>query len=385
MNIEWKTCLKIGVSIFLLYLCIYYWSALTGFVAMLLGAAMPLIIGCAIAYVVNILMSSYERLYFPNSENRALTKSRKPVCLTLALLSMTAVIALIVGLVIPEFISCLTLVVAELPDSVKKVMDFLEKRDILPPSIPDLLASIDWKSRIGEIADMLTSGLGNVMGIVLTAVSAVFSGIVTAVIAIIFAIYLLLDRDKLKSQFNRIMKHYMKESWYKRSLYVLDIMNDCFRRYIIGQCTEAVILGVLCAIGMLILQLPYATMIGALIGLTALIPIAGGYIGAGIGAFMIFMISPVKALVFIIFMVLLQQFEGNLIYPRVVGSSMGLPAIWVLAAITIGGGLMGILGMLLGVPVAATLYRLLKNDLNKNKKEQEKTGVSEEAPAETPE
>ena len=157
----------------------------------------------------------------------------------------------------------------------------------------------------------------------------------------------------------------MKKSWNKKIHYVLHTLNDCFHKYIVGQCTEAVILGALCTIGMLILQLPYATMIGAFIAFTALIPVAGAYIGAIVGAFMIFTESPFKAIVFLIFIIVLQQFEGNIIYPRVVGSSMGLPAMWVLAAVTVGGGVMGIPGMLLGVPLAAALYRFVREDVNR--------------------
>ena len=142
------------------------------------------------------------------------------------------------------------------------------------------------------------------------------------------------------------------------------MVNDCFHGYIVGQCIEAVILGTLCAIGMAILRLPYATMIGALVAFTALIPVAGAYIGAAVGAFMILTVDPWKAVIFLIFLVILQQFEGNVIYPRVVGSSLGLPGIWVLAAVTVGGGIMGITGMLLGVPMAAALYRILREDVN---------------------
>ena len=145
--------------------------------------------------------------------------------------------------------------------------------------------------------------------------------------------------------------------------YVLEVVNDCFHRYIVGQCIEAVIIGSLCALGMAILRLPYATMVGALVAFTALIPVAGAYIGAAVGAFMILTVDPVKAVVFLIFLVILQQFEGNVIYPKVVGSSMGLPGIWVLAAVTVGGGMMGIAGMLLGVPLAAAAYRILRDDV----------------------
>ena len=146
--------------------------------------------------------------------------------------------------------------------------------------------------------------------------------------------------------------------------YVSGILNSCFRSFIVGQCIEAVIIGVLCTIGMLIFRFPYATMVGALIGFTALIPVAGAYIGAIVGALMILSVSPIKALLFLIFIIVLQQLEDNIVYPKVVGSSIGLPGIWVLAAITVGGGVMGIAGMLLGVPLFAAAYRLLKDDVN---------------------
>lgn len=145
----------------------------------------------------------------------------------------------------------------------------------------------------------------------------------------------------------------------------LSVLDVCFHRYIVGQCTEAVILGMLCIVGMLICQFPYAVMIGTFIGFTALIPVAGAYIGAGAGAVMILTQSLVKALFFLVFIVVLQQLEGNLIYPRVVGKSIGLPAIWVLAAVTIGGSLMGIIGMLIGVPVAAACYHLIREEINR--------------------
>ena len=162
-----------------------------------------------------------------------------------------------------------------------------------------------------------------------------------------------------------MLRTYLKPSWYSRLVYFLQTLNTCFHRFIVGQCTEAVILGLLCIAGMLLFRFPYATMVGTLIGFTALIPVAGAYIGAGVGAFMIFTVSPVQTLLFLLFIVILQQLEGNLIYPRVVGSSIGLPGIWVLAAVTIGGGLLGIFGMLLAVPLTATLYQILRADVKK--------------------
>ena len=146
---------------------------------------------------------------------------------------------------------------------------------------------------------------------------------------------------------------------------MLKVLNDCFHRYVVGQCVEAVIIGVLCMIGMFIFRFPYATMIGTLVGFTALVPIAGAYIGAVVGAFMILTVSPLQAVLFVVYLTVLQQLEGNLIYPRVVGTSLGLPGMWVLAAVTVGGGLYGILGMLIGVPLAAAAYRLLKEDVSR--------------------
>lgn len=375
MKVQGKTCLKVGVSIFLLYLAIHYWPALAGFAASLLGAATPLVIGAMLAYMVNILMSFYERHYFPKSRKSAAGKSRRPVCMLAAFVTMIAIIALIIGLVVPELVACVQLIFAELPSALGWVAVHLEKLSFLPESVTEFLNSINWESGIQQLVELVTSGIGNVMGTVINLVSSVFSGVVTAFLSLIFAVYLLAGRDRISRQFGRLMDRYLPGSLHRKISYTLNVLNDCFHRYIVGQCTEAVILGLLCTLGMLLLRLPYATMIGALVAFTALIPVAGAYIGAGVGAFMILTVSPIKALVFLVFLVILQQLEGNLIYPRVVGSSMGLPGVWVLAAVTVGGGLMGISGMLLGVPLTAAIYRMLREDVNRH---------TEPEPAEAP-
>ena len=365
MNITLKSCLRIALSIFLLYLAIHYWPAVASLLATLLGAAAPLILGCALAYVLNLLMSAYEKRFFPRSTNPKVARLRRPVCMLLSFVSLLAIVTLIVWLVLPQLVDCIELLIAQLPDAIEKLIAYLDTVPYLSKDIISTLNSIDWQSKIGDIAGIVTSGVGNVMGVVISTVSSVFSAIVTGFMAVIFAIYLLLGRDKLPRQCKRLMERYLSEKVNRHSLYVLDVLNNCFRRYITGQCIEAVILGALCALGMLLLRLPYATMIGTLVAFTALIPVAGAYIGAAVGAFMIATVSPMQALIFLIFLVILQQLEGNLIYPKVVGSSLGLPGIWVLAAVVIGGGVMGIPGMLLGVPFAAAAYTLLRNDLNR--------------------
>ena len=242
------------------------------------------------------------------------------------------------------------------------------------------LTNINWEGTIEKVWSALTVGIGGAMNVAVQIVSAVFSGVVTTFLSIIFAIYILASKDKIFGQIRRTANQYLGENRYGRLSYLRTVLDDCFHKYIVGQCVEAVILGSLCAVGMLVLRLPYAPMISALIAFTALIPVAGAYIGAGLGAFIILIDSPVKALVFLAFIVVLQQLEGNLVYPKVVGNSVGLPAIWVLAAVTIGGGIMGVVGMLLSVPLAAAIYRLIKQDVIK--RENSKIVVSDEGEAE---
>lgn len=364
MKIEWKTCAKIGISLFALYLAVTYWKNISGFIGIVISAASPLIIGAGVAYIVNILMSFYERKFFAKAKNKNLQKIKRPLCMIFAFITVIAVVALVVGLVLPQLVSCVMIVVDYIPDAVDWVVEQLEKLEYVPQDIIDMLTSVDWKSQIEKIVTVVTSGISDVMGIVISTVSTVIGGVVTAFLSLIFTIYILIDKEKLENQAERFMKKYLHKNWYEKIKYVLVVFDDSFHKFIVGQCTEAVILGGLCTVGMLILGLPYAPMVGALIAFTALIPVAGAFIGAGVGAFMILMVNPLQALIFLVFIVVLQQLEGNLIYPKVVGSSMGLPAIWVLAAVTIGGGVYGILGMFIGVPIAATAYRILKNDVN---------------------
>lgn len=365
MKLEWKTCIKIGVSVFLLYLCILYWPSAASLLSTALSAATPLVVGCVIAYPVNILMRFYERHYFPKAVTGFSAKSRRAVCLAAAFLTLVIAVTLVIDLIVPELVSCVSVIISALPAALESLFNMLARLHLLPEDIAASLSGTDWQSKIGQLIDLVLSGAGTLVNAVLSALSSVFSGIVTALVGLIFSFYLLLGKDRLAGQCSRLMRRYLRPAWYENITYVLRVLDDCFSRYIVGQCVEAVILGTLCTLGMLVLRLPYATMIGALTAFTALIPVAGAYIGGAVGALMVFSVSPVKAIIFIVFLVVLQQAEGNLIYPKVVGSSLGLPAIWVLAAVTVGGGIMGIAGMLLGVPIAAALYRLLKNDLNK--------------------
>lgn len=366
MKLTWSTCLKIGVSAFALYLCIHFWPAAVQLLKTLLGAATPLWVGCIIAYVLNIPMSLYEKIFFPKSKKKFVKKIRRPVCMVAALLSLIAIVTLVIWLVVPQLVSCVQLLIEEVPDFFNRQVDRMEKMGVFSPETIAKLNSIDWPNLVNQVSGIITSGLGSVAEAVYSTVTSVFSGVVTALVSVIFSVYLLLGKETMLKQYHVLAGRYVKERCYRKVDYVADVLNKCFRRFVVGQCTEALILGVLCMIGMWILRLPYASMVGALIAFTALIPIAGAFIGGAVGAFMILTVSPVKALVFLIFLIVLQQLEGNIIYPKVVGTSLGLPSIWVLAAVTIGGGVMGIGGMLIGVPLAAAFYRILWEQVNRD-------------------
>ncbi len=370
LKLEWKTCLRACVSLFALFLAVYYWKSVSGFVGTFAAALSPLLLGLVMAYVLNILMSFYEKHYFPQQKNQArVVKSRSVVCMLAAIVTLIAIVALVIGLVVPELLSCLLLLAEEIEPALDKLLRSEFITQIVPAEILQKLDALDWGAALDKAVKMLASGLSSAAGAVFSTVSSVIASTVNLLLSVIFAIYLLLDRNHLLSQCRRMMDCYLPGSINKKATHWLQVFNDSFHKFIVGQCLEAVILGVLCMLGMTIFRFPYAMMIGTLIGFTALIPIAGAYIGAGVGAVMILTESPVKALLFLVFIVVLQQLEGNLIYPKVVGNSIGLPALWVLAAITVGGSLLGIPGMLLGVPMAAALYRLLREDVLRREKE----------------
>jgi len=368
MKQEWRGYIRLGVVLFALYLAIHYWGAVSGALLLALNAAFPLLLGGVIAYAVNILMGLYERYFLPSNRGNVVSVLRRPICLLLALASLAGILFLLVRMILPELMQSVRLLLQEALPRIESLFAALNQNGELSQLFSSYgLAltdgTIDWNAALTAVGKWLFAGLGGVMGSVVSLLSTASSALLTLVVAVIFSIYILLGKETLCRQCNLLLKTYLKPRWYARAVYFLQTLNNCFHRFLVGQCTEAVILGLLCMGGMLLFRFPYATMVGTLIGFTALIPVAGAYIGAGVGAFLIFTVSPIKALFFLLFIVVLQQLEGNLIYPRVVGSSIGLPGIWVLAAVTVGGGVLGVLGMLLAVPLTATLYQMLKRDV----------------------
>lgn len=361
---EMKKVVGIAGALIVVFLVVHYWEKLEEIFLLALSAATPLIVGCVMAYAINILMAFYERWYDKLFKVEVAIKIKRVVCLVLAFLSLIGIIVLIVNLVLPELINCIASFIRLIPGALQMVVDFVGEDQILK-FFPELQSSFDIASITTEMETLIKTvlgGVGGAVGSIMVAVGSAFSVVVNILIGLIFSLYVLLEKEKLGAQCKRLIRTYLPKAA-DRIFYVTKVVDNSFHSFIVGQCIEAVVLGCLCIVGMLIMGFPYAVMIGVFIGFTALIPIAGAYIGAAVGAVMILTVSPLQAIQFLVFIVVLQQVEGNLIYPRVVGQSIGLPGIWVLTAITVGGGVLGIGGMLVAVPLFAAGYRLIKEDV----------------------
>ncbi len=346
---------------------IRYFEKIIGFLEMLQDILTPLFLGCILAYILNIVMSKLEKMYFPKKTERWVQKTRRPICLAVSIMAVVGIALLIITVVFPELFKSLALLGEGIPIYFEKIRQWgLDHSDQIP-ALEEWLNSLklDWPKIAQNILGYLTSGIGGILNSTVLLVGVVGKGVVNFFLGGIFGVYLLLNKERLLHQVRRVMDALLQKETVKKVVHVATVVNGTFTSFMIGQCTEALILGALCTAGMLLFRFPYAAMVGALVGATALLPVVGAYIGAFVGAFMILMISPPKALAFLVFLTILQQLEGNLIYPRVVGASIGLPGMWVLAAVTLGGGLYGILGMLIGVPLAASLYKLFAEHVRK--------------------
>lgn len=351
-----------GVILFILH-----FQQIMAIGAAVLGIIQPLIVGFVFAYILNILMKKLERWYFPQSRRKIVLSSRRPVSLLAAILIIILIIFLVIRIVLPQVINTFATIIAELPQLVDHLNRWINDNSDYFPVIAERIGqfNLNWDSLFTNIADHASKGISSFFSTSFNFISIFTSGLFNLFVAFVFAIYLLLSKEKLIGQLERIQAAFFKESFRRRTKYLLAVANESFTNYIAGQFTEAVILGSLCTLGMWIFRFPYATTIGVFVGVTALIPVVGAYLGAGVGLFLIVMADPLQALFFLIYIIILQQLENNLIYPRVVGTSVGLPGIVVFVAVIIGGGLLGIPGMLLGVPTAATVYKILQAETRK--------------------
>ena len=327
------------------------------------SALVPVLIGCAVAYVINIIMVSYEHALFKHVKIAWLERHKDVICMILAILSLLLVIAGALIVIIPRVGET----IATIANGIPKVISFLRDNgalwSLLPEDISSQLTNFDWEGSLEQVTSWLITGIRGSASNALSAISDVAGIFMSIFMGVIIGIYMLGSKDMLVQQAHRLGKAYLPARVYERALEVLHVFDASFRSFIMGQAIEAVILGSLTAIGMAILQLPYATMVGVVVALSAVIPMFGAFIGAALGALVILANSPVQALIFLVYFVVLQQIEGNLIYPRVVGQSVGLPGLWITIAVIVGGSLFGILGILVGVPFTSALYKLLRFDV----------------------
>lgn len=332
----------------------------------LIGVASPFLLGCAIAFVLNVPMRAIERRLFNKADYRV-QRLRRPVAMILTLLAVLGVLTLAALVIVPGVRDAVLTLVDQVPAALIRLEATLMNMQEYLPQLEDWMANlnIDWGSLSQKAAELLQTWGGSLISSGGGLVGGVVSGVTNFIIGLIFAFYLLVQKEKLARQGRQVFYALLPEKKADNVLAILRMSNCTFSNFLSGQCLEAVILGTMFVVIMGIFRMPYALLIGVVIALTALVPIVGAFIGCGVGALLIAITSPVQALVFIIMFLILQQIEGNVIYPFVVGSSVGLPSIWVLAAVMLGGGLMGILGILLFIPLCSVLYTLFRGYVKK--------------------
>ncbi len=356
-----------------LYLGLQNLGAVARGISWLLGILSPLLIGFGIAFVLNVPLTALEERIFPLlpwRENRLFLKIRRPLAIALSLLFTVGLLLLLILLILPQLRTSLLSLAQVLPAYLEDLRDFsvsfLGRWGVSPRFLEQL--TLD-EARLEELLAALFSqgedpSLAGAVGGAVNLAGTLVHGFVNLVFGFTFALYMLCSKESLSYQTKKILLAVLPEAVVERIFSLSALSYQVCSRFVAGQCTEALIIGALCYLGMLLLGFPYAPTISALVGFTALIPVVGAFLGTAVGVLLIFMESPSQAFWFVVFIILLQQMEGDWIYPRVVGKSIGLPSLWVLAAITIGGSIGGVLGMLLGVPFCSILYCLMREAVN---------------------
>jgi len=373
MNLDRDNLKKIrGLILFTIFVLVALWNYELVFngIKFVWGVISPFVLGGVIAFIVNIPMRFFEEKLFDKAKvkkKKWAEKLARPLSLIFALLLIIGIIATVVLIVIPELGNTLLNLGKTIQDFIPKAQEWAIQTFKDNQEIAKWIADIDfkWNEILSQGLDFLKNGASSVLGSTFEAAMSIISGVASFFISFVFSCYVLVQKEKLGEQVRKLMRAFMPEDWNNIFLALGSVVNKSFTNFFTGQCLEAVILGLMFLITMAIFRLPYALLISVLIAFTALIPIFGAFIGCGVGALLIFMVSPMKALIFIIMFLVLQQIEGNFIYPHVVGNSVGLPSIWVLVAVSVGGSLMGLAGMLIFIPITAVVYTMLRGIVNR--------------------
>ena len=353
-----------GLIVFAVIVVVAGWNyrSLFALAMRLIGFVSPFLLGGVMAFILNVPMRRIEKMLPVKEESRL----RRPFSLCLTLVFVVGVLLLVIFVVMPQLFETILSLQNSIPAFLASVKEEAERLFAQNPEIADYINSIeiDWKAFLEGVVGFLSTGAGSVLSSTVSAAMSIINGVTTFVIALVFAIYILLQKETLSRQFQKLMKAFLPEAVMVRTLEILKLVSETFSNFLAGQCLEAVILGSMFFLTLSVFRLPYGLLIGVLIAFTALIPMFGAFIGCAIGAFLMLMVKPLDAVIFLIIFFVLQQVEGNFIYPHVVGNSVGLPSIWVLVAVTIGGSAMGIVGMLVFIPLCSVVYAILREIVN---------------------
>lgn len=345
--------------------CLWKYETVLDILFFVLNILTPFILGGAIAFVLNVPMNFVQRHLFDEErikKSKVLQKMARPVSMILVLIAVFGIVAIVMFILIPQLGETFANLGRSIQAFIPQIQEWASRLFNDNKEIMDTVNNLefDWNKIMDTGINFFKNGAGSVVDSTITAAKSIVSGLTTFFIAFVFAIYILLQKEKLGVQVKKVLFAFVRRGRAEATVEVLSLTYNTFSSFLTGQCVEAVILGSMFAVSMTILKLPYALLVGVLIAFTALIPIFGAFIGCGVGAFLIFMVDPMKALIFVVLFLVLQQIEGNLIYPHVVGNSVGLPSIWVLAAVSIGGSLMGVVGMLIFIPIVSVVYALFR-------------------------
>ncbi len=361
--------ITIGAVLILIYLALNNITGILGTISYLAGLIMPFIVGGVIAFIFNVPMKAIEKNIKKLVDKKCKKQHNKLVRVLAYFLTLIIIIAVIAGvllIVVPELVNTIADLISQVPVAFNKLLAWLQTMLASYPEYEEKLnsISINWDSVLANMMNFLSIGTKGIINGGIGAISGLFSGITNFFIGFVFSVYVLFQKEKLASQCKKLLYVMVSERRADQIVEILRLTNTTFSNFLSGQCLEACILGALFVITLSILRMPYALLIGIIIGVTALVPIVGAFIGCAVGVVLIMMTSPLKALIFIAIFLILQQIEGNLIYPHVVGNSVGLPGMWVLVAVTIGGNLFGIMGMLTFIPISSVCYALLRTFVN---------------------
>ena len=368
-----KYIMKYIGLITLIVLVVWNWNSIMGLVGSIYKTLGPIINGAIFAYILNLLMVRYERLLTKLQVKMPLIKElKRPVSMLLSLLTFVLAVIMILVLVLPQLSTAISRFIEVIPSVSTWLQKAIEEYDAYFPQLQTLMSqlNINWGSLIQQSMTVLNSLSSNFLNITFTTITGVASNTINSILSLMVALYILGSKERLLLQGKRLIMAYLKPSHAQTLLDIIRLMNESFTNFFVGMTLEGIILGSLVTVAASIFNLPYAGMLGVIAGVMALIPIIGGYISAAVGTLMLLAVSQSQALFYLVMVIIIMQLEGNLIYPRVVGGSIGLPGLWVLVAFTVGGGLMGISGMILGIPLAATLYKLLGRDVLMREKRQ---------------